>query len=172
MLHFFKNLRNSRHFHRSRHKFHALADLAQQQREYFFQLLQAARIVLFEYDASTENLKWYGSLAEVYGPERSTENFNMGAWLDAIHPRDIENIQNNLKSLLGRLGAFDVEFRTIWRDGSIHWIAGKGISYIEPSSGNIQVLGISINITEKKAAEEALRDSEAHLQQLMEPFLR
>jgi PAS domain S-box-containing protein len=52
------------------------------------------------------------------------------------------------------------EWRVIWPDGSLHWIAGRWRALIDPSSKSARVVGVNMDITERKLTEEKLREYE------------
>jgi signal transduction histidine kinase len=52
--------------------------------------------------------------------------------------------------------ATEGEWRTIWPDGSVHWIAGRGQLLRDESGEPSRMVGVNIDITERKRAEEAL----------------
>jgi signal transduction histidine kinase/CheY-like chemotaxis protein len=59
---------------------------------------------------------------------------------------------------------YDIEYRAVWPDGSIHWIAAKGQSYFNEEGKAVRMHGIVLDIDEHKRAEERLRASEQRLQ--------
>ena len=48
------------------------------------------------------------------------------------------------------------EWRTVWPDGSVHWIAGRGQLLRDESGEPWRLIGVNMDITESKRAEEAL----------------
>ncbi len=61
---------------------------------------------------------------------------------------------------------FDVEFRILRADGSIRWIRDRGFPIRDQSGQVYRIAGIANDITERKLAEEALRESEERFRQL------
>jgi PAS domain-containing protein len=81
-------------------------------------------------------------------------------WLELIHPEDQVWLSEELKRVLESADHFSAEFRVVWPDGTIHWLYGKG-QVLRDSLGNpIRVVGVNMDISERKRAEAALRESE------------
>lgn len=57
-------------------------------------------------------------------------------------------------------GELDFEARVRWPDGSIHWMAALGQFYFDENNRPTRGAGVNFDITERKHAEEALRESE------------
>ena len=63
---------------------------------------------------------------------------------------------------------FEIEFRLIAPDGSVRWIRERGFPIHDQFGKVDRIAGIAENITERKLAEEALRESEERFRQLAE----
>jgi PAS domain S-box-containing protein len=86
-------------------------------------------------------------------------------FLDMIVPEDRERI-----AAVMRRGAqeFDVEFRIARPDGSLRWIRDRGFPIRDQAGVVLRIAGIAHDITERKLAEAALRESEERFQQIAE----
>ena len=51
------------------------------------------------------------------------------------------------------------EWRVVWPDGSVHWLAGRWQAFKDEFGKPQRMIGVNIDITERKRAEEALRQS-------------
>jgi PAS domain S-box-containing protein len=79
-------------------------------------------------------------------------------WLDAIHPEDRERVMATFQHVSGE---YYKEYRIVRPDGSIRWIGSHAFP-IQNEQGEVyRVAGIDEDITERKQAEEALRQSAA-----------
>ena len=54
-------------------------------------------------------------------------------------------------------------FRVIWPDGGVHWLLGKGRSIHDSAPQRVRLIGVAMDITERKRAEEAARKNEEWL---------
>jgi formate hydrogenlyase transcriptional activator len=83
------------------------------------------------------------------------------AWVEAIHPDDRERV-DRLFSLWvsgGDVSYHDIEFRIVHPDGSVRWILERGMLTLNESGRPSRASGISTDITDRKAAEEKLREA-------------
>ncbi len=56
------------------------------------------------------------------------------------------------------------DFRVIWDDGSVHWLFARAKIFRDATGVPERMLGVNVDITERKQAEEALRHSEEQLE--------
>ncbi|MBW3549241.1 MAG: PAS domain S-box protein [Proteobacteria bacterium] len=77
-----------------------------------------------------------------------------------VHPDDREFLKRQVMKAVTQVEDFDAEFRATWPDGSLHWIIARGRVFYDPAGEPTRVAGVSLDITDRKRAEEALRVSE------------
>lgn len=92
------------------------------------------------------------------GPLATQEEF-----YSLIHPDDLVRVKNSWDMTVQTSLPYDQEFRIIWPDGTIHWLASRGKLVTLPS-GARKLLGISFGITERKFIEEELQKSKFELE--------
>ncbi|MHC4132665.1 MAG: PAS domain S-box protein [Planctomycetota bacterium] len=80
-------------------------------------------------------------------------------WFDRIHPDDREKVLNVYKSLFAEAKKFDIEYRIQKKDGDWIWLHDKSENIVE-QNGIRYAYGAFLDITKRKKAEEALRNSE------------
>jgi PAS domain S-box-containing protein len=59
-------------------------------------------------------------------------------------------------------------YRSVWSDGSVHWLENKGRAMYAADGTLLRVSGTSMDITGRKVAEQALRTSEERYRRIME----
>lgn len=84
-------------------------------------------------------------------------------WSNGLHPDDREAIFSSWEEMTRSKGQWGLEYRFMTSEGKITWVLGTA-NTIEDDTGNIiGYVGVNIDITERKQAEDALRESEAGL---------
>ena len=122
---------------------------------------QAARIGTFERDVRTGRVTWAEGLESLYGLASGSFHGQTPAFLnDLIHPADRERVAHLSKEALKTGQLSEGEWRAIWPDGSVHWIAGRWQVLRDDSGEPSRVAGVNMDVTERKLAEQALHAHE------------
>lgn len=85
-------------------------------------------------------------------------------WADRVHPEDLPQVEAELQRCMAERRPHEQEYRIIWPDGTIRWIANRNVFHYDANGQAARMLGIAMDITERKQAEEALRDLNATLE--------
>ncbi|MDZ7991467.1 MAG: PAS domain S-box protein [Nostoc sp. EfeVER01] len=85
------------------------------------------------------------------------------SWVDTVHPDDRDRATQSIKQLLSGSQSISAEYRILRPDGSIRWIWNRGFAVYDDQGKVNYYGGIAEDITERKLAEESLRESEARL---------
>jgi two-component system, cell cycle sensor histidine kinase and response regulator CckA len=81
------------------------------------------------------------------------------AWVAAIHPDDLGSAEEVLDRALHERQPFSTEYRVVWPDGSVHWLAVIGRGSYSPGTGRpLRMRGILLDMTERKRTEERLQE--------------
>jgi PAS domain S-box-containing protein len=86
-----------------------------------------------------------------------------GIALRKIHPEDRERMEESVRPGAVHMGAREHEFRVLKRDGAVRWI--QGLSTVTRDGLATVLTGVLRDVTDRKHAEEALREREEQLQQ-------
>lgn len=74
----------------------------------------------------------------------------------AVHPDDAARRSADLDAALSQGGDYNVEYRVIWPDESVHWLQVRGRLNSDKPGAPRRMSGVTLDITERKAAEAAL----------------
>lgn len=76
--------------------------------------------------------------------------------VERIHEADKEKVEQQVQESIKTGTIFNVEYRVIWRDGSIHYILGKGRTVYSSTGHPSRFIGVTLDVTEKKMTELSL----------------
>jgi PAS domain S-box-containing protein len=83
-----------------------------------------------------------------------------GAMLRVVHPDDQPAVAEAITAAIEKSAPWDVEFRVVHPDGSVRWVMGKGEVLRDEAGQPTRLLGVNVDITARKRADEAVRASE------------
>ncbi len=127
----------------------------------------AADMGAWSYDPQSGEFSWSKQLYRLFG--RTPQDGAAGdLWRQGIHRDDIDGIDAALKATLDGGPQLDVDFRIRMSDGEIRYMAAKGeLSMGAPGKAK-QITGVVYDVTERKMAEHASRDSAQWLRQVLD----
>jgi PAS domain S-box-containing protein len=116
-------------------------------------------IGIWEWDLQSGKLSWSGEICRLHC--MTSENFDgrYESWMESIHPEDRHTVHSAITHALARSGEYEVQYRVIVDDKSIHWLEARGQSILMGATP-VRMLGVVMDVTSRKQAEEALRRSE------------
>ncbi|MGB3718816.1 MAG: PAS domain S-box protein [Hyphomicrobiaceae bacterium] len=119
-------------------------------------ILSATQMGMWEQDLSTDRVIWSEAMYQLYG--RSPDEFtgDPEEVLSFVHPHDRQAFrQAYLDAVTGQADTFEQEFRIIRPTGEIRWLYRRAFVRRDAEGRAISVLGVAIDITERKEAEIA-----------------
>ena len=124
---------------------------------------QAARVGMFERDASFKIVWWNQMMWEILGQNPAIFKPTKESWLGLIHPQDREYIRERVAQMAQGNTAIDLLYRIIRPDGEVRHIRAIGApAQIQDGIGN-HVTGITLDVTERIEAQERERALQAQL---------
>ena len=117
---------------------------------------QVAHIGTFERDLQTGVVTWSSELEAMYGlPSGAFDRTPIAFFENLVHPDDREGLAMLIDHAVKTGEPTQGEWRVLWPDGSVHWIAGRWQVYMDQSSKPSRMIGVNMDATERKLAEEA-----------------
>ncbi len=122
--------------------------------------LEAADMVTWELDIPTRSICYSENIPAIVRGANVEPYCSLDTVISEIHPEDRERLDRALEEAVKKGTPFECEYRAHMLDGTYRWILGRGKRVIVEGGKPVRVLGISMDITERKRTEEALRESE------------
>jgi PAS domain S-box-containing protein len=127
---------------------------------------QAAGIGAFERNVRTGVVTWSTDLEPMYGLQPGTFDGKTTAFFrNLIHPDDQSRATDLVERALKTGQQTTGEWRVVWPDGSIHWIAGRWQVFMDDSGEPSRMLGVNMEVTERKRVEEVIRETNRLLEE-------
>jgi PAS domain S-box-containing protein len=125
--------------------------------------MDAAQMGSFDWDLMTQKVTWshYHEILWGYRPGGTAHSYQ--DWRQRIHPNDVAQAEADIQMSMKTSEHYSSEYRVIWEDDSIHWVAGYGRFYFSPEGEPFRMMGMVQDITERKQVEELLQLSEERL---------
>lgn len=93
------------------------------------------------------------------------------SWLSAVHPDDRELVGETWQKAALAQALSKTEYRFLHRDGSIAWVMGQAVPQKDANGSIVGYIGTITDITERKQAEDALRESEERYRSLFDRMM-
>jgi PAS domain S-box-containing protein len=133
-------------------------------------LMEAQRLAnlgSWSWDVPTDAISWSEQLFKIYG--RSPDQFKgtLQEFISFIHPDDRAQVHHSIVAALKSGTEFSHEERIVLPDGSIRHPHSVGEVIRNDSGKPVRMLGICLDVTERKQAERALQDTELNYRLLL-----
>jgi PAS domain S-box-containing protein len=129
--------------------------------------VEAGQVGLWHWDIENNRVEWSDMIYEIHGLERGAFGGTVEDFAMLIHPEDRERVSAELSSALAGRSPYHVEFRAVRPDGQIRWIyANAKVLFADGKPA--QMVGAMLDMTESKAAAEALSRANEELRRANE----
>lgn len=139
-----------------------LSDALRETQERMALATSAAELGVWEWDVTRDEI-WATDASRALGGLGESERVDFNRLVQSVHPDDREPTRQAVYRALDAGREFEVECRMVVASGSMRWIVSRGLVERNKEGNALRVRGVSIDVTERKEAEEALRAQEKQL---------
>jgi PAS domain S-box-containing protein len=132
--------------------------------------MQAGHMGLYDLNVKTGEAVVNPEYSLMLGYDPAESRVTTSKWIERLHPDDLERVVADYHAYVnGEIPHYNVEFRQRTRDGGWKWILSYGrIMERDPDGTPRRMLGVHVDISERKRVEEALHESENRLRFALE----
>ncbi|MGJ0393986.1 MAG: PAS domain S-box protein [Methylocystis sp.] len=135
-----------------------------QSREDFVRAQEVAQVGWWRLDTQRNVLTWSGETHRIFGFPKGRK-LTYESFLDFVHPEDRDYVNARwMSALTGE--PYDIEHRIVV-DGRVKWVREKAYLEFDQTGRLLGGFGVTQDITDRKRADEALRESEARFTSFM-----
>jgi PAS domain S-box-containing protein len=118
--------------------------------------------------ATTKILYWSEECYRIWGFDPVQGLPNREAVWRRIHPGDRDRMYRETQEALRQKRDYKVDFRIVLPDGTVKYLEAIGHHLFSADGELVQVVGTNVDVTERKRAEQALREREAKIRRLVD----
>ncbi len=120
----------------------------------------AVNVGTWEFDAVTGISHWPAGTSSLWGLPPHDHQIPLPEFVSRIYSEDRERVSHIVESAMATGDSYEVEFRVVWPDRSIHWLSARGAVVLDEMKKPRKIIGIALEITQRHQTEKALRESE------------
>ncbi len=128
-------------------------------------LAAADGVGIWDWDVRKEVVYADAGFAHLFGmdPARATAGIPIGEFAEKLHPEDRTRVGEAVAEALSSGQEYRAEYRLMQPDGSFRWVSAVGRCDFGVDGAPARFPGVTIDITERRKIEEALRTNEERL---------
>jgi PAS domain S-box-containing protein len=128
--------------------------------------LEVSSAGAWDWDIQANTFYWSDEFKKLFGMEPDTEP-GFESWTKSLHPDDIEAASKRIQDAIDNKTDLLQDYRIVIPYGTLRWIRASGkVNY--QNDIPIRMLGLCVDVSEQKLAEEALNESEKKFRSLFE----
>jgi PAS domain S-box-containing protein len=130
----------------------------------------SAGVGIWHYYLREDRLLWSPQFNRLFGLIPENTELTYQKFLNHVHPDDLERMNATVSRVIAEGRDLDIEYRVVWPDGSVHWIAAKGRTFADDTGRAIGFMGVALDVTARKQAEVERERLLAEVQRANEEF--
>jgi PAS domain S-box-containing protein len=130
--------------------------------------LVSGRTAAWDWDIKSGREHRFGDLKTIFGIDADVYDAHIDDLRSTIHPDDIDAATKAMLHARDNRERYSAEFRIVWPDGTVKWVRATGKFYYSADGEPERMLGMATDVTERKRAEDAIRESDARYRRIVE----
>jgi PAS domain S-box-containing protein len=127
-----------------------------------------AHIGSWEHNLSTDQVVWSDELFRLLGLNPGKDEANIQTFLQIVHPDDLDDLKKAIKETVELQKPFSIDYRFILRDGTHRVLHAQAELTHDDAGKQVVLRGTGQDITDRKQADEALRQKEEMMRNLLD----
>ncbi|MCK5444365.1 MAG: PAS domain-containing protein [Rhodospirillaceae bacterium] len=123
----------------------------------FEQSQSFANIGTWDWNIQTGDLHWSDQISVLFGGAEGSLSTSYDNFVGAIHPDDRTAVTDAVTACVERNAEYNIEHRVVWQDGTVRWLHESGDVVRDDAGVALHMLGVVMDVTNRKAAEEGMR---------------
>ena len=115
---------------------------------------RAAGIGMWEWNLETGRMTFSDDVATIFGVAKEQLGTGIEEWLGRIMRSDRPSVQLAVQQAIRERAELSLEFRTVWPDRSLHWVAARGQAFYNNEQRPVRMLGVVLDVSDRKRIEE------------------
>jgi PAS domain S-box-containing protein len=127
--------------------------------------VDAGQMGTWDWDAQAERISWSPQVEIMHGLTPGTFDGTVDAYLATVHPEDRPIVLGRVQPTLEH-ELYTIEYRAISPEGHVRWVEARGRLTRDVDGQAVEMHGVCLDVTERKRADEAHRESEARFRSI------
>jgi PAS domain S-box-containing protein len=129
--------------------------------------MAAGHMGVFDWDILTGHIVWEANHAALFGLAPGEFDGTYATYARLLHPDDLPEVERGVQAARDSRSEYDAEYRVVWPDGSIHWVAARGRFWYDDDGRAMRMSGVVLDVDRRRTAEEVARQQQVELAHLL-----
>ncbi|SFE27381.1 PAS domain S-box-containing protein [Sulfitobacter brevis] len=122
--------------------------------------MRGTDITYFEFDYANHTLERTPQLDAMFGFDHNETGNDVQPFFERIYPDDLPAINDEIERVVRTVGSnYQNDYRSLWPDGTVRWLMGRGESIRDPQTQSILIVGVVLDVTDFKLNEARLQSA-------------
>jgi PAS domain S-box-containing protein len=118
--------------------------------------LEAGNLGTWTWDSATGRTVWDERLEAMHGMAPGSFGGTFEDWQASLDPDDRAGCVARVEAAMANPGQYTLLHRSVWPDGSVHWLEGRGLVLTDDDGTPTGTIGVVLDVTEREERQAAL----------------